>query len=430
LWNAADGTLLRTFSGHTYDVESVAFSPDGTKVLTGSADGTARLWLVSSTPTTPTVVRSADKVILVAGGGNYVGNSIVEQTEVLADLAFYACRLRGYDLADIFYLSAFDDWQKRDSNKDGFTDADARATPQALWTAIDTWAGDAGRLFVYLVDHGDRNTQTGEWFFRLNSTDFLSATDLDRHLDTLQSRTGAEVILIVDCCYAGGFVTKCKATAGQRRLVIASTTPSALAVFTLPKAPDSFSSFFFVYALLGNCLRDCFDWTRTSLRSMGSAAGQDPSMDADGDGDWDKWDRDIAATYALGSRIGYALNAPTIVDVAATQTIAGGQSVVLWAKLAPAPAAKEVWAVVVPSDAVYTPGQPVTTLTRVNLAWSASAGRWQATWRPVAEHHGQCTVTYFAVGEDSLGTRLVATPVSRLLRVVATSVRIPWRLLE
>ena len=44
IWNAPDGTLLRTLSGHTNWVYSVAFSPDGTEVLTGSYDGTAKLW--------------------------------------------------------------------------------------------------------------------------------------------------------------------------------------------------------------------------------------------------------------------------------------------------------------------------------------------------------------------------------------------------
>ncbi|MDW8079616.1 MAG: hypothetical protein RMJ16_12090, partial [Thermoguttaceae bacterium] len=44
LWDAATGRELRTFQGHTHSVISVAFSPDGSKVLTGSADGTARLW--------------------------------------------------------------------------------------------------------------------------------------------------------------------------------------------------------------------------------------------------------------------------------------------------------------------------------------------------------------------------------------------------
>jgi WD40 repeat protein len=44
LWNASTGRLIRTFSGHTVGVRAVTFSPDGSKVLTGSADRTAKLW--------------------------------------------------------------------------------------------------------------------------------------------------------------------------------------------------------------------------------------------------------------------------------------------------------------------------------------------------------------------------------------------------
>ncbi len=36
--------LVQTFRGHTAWIESVAFSPDGKYVLTGSMDHTARLW--------------------------------------------------------------------------------------------------------------------------------------------------------------------------------------------------------------------------------------------------------------------------------------------------------------------------------------------------------------------------------------------------
>jgi len=35
---------LGRFQGHTSDVNSVAFSPDGRQVLPGSVDKTARLW--------------------------------------------------------------------------------------------------------------------------------------------------------------------------------------------------------------------------------------------------------------------------------------------------------------------------------------------------------------------------------------------------
>jgi serine/threonine protein kinase/Tol biopolymer transport system component len=44
LWDAQTGQELRRFEGHTDWVLSVAFSPDGRQVLTGSWDGTARLW--------------------------------------------------------------------------------------------------------------------------------------------------------------------------------------------------------------------------------------------------------------------------------------------------------------------------------------------------------------------------------------------------
>ncbi len=50
LWNAETGALIRTFTGHTASVASVAFSPDGAKVLTGAGepDNTARLWNAST----------------------------------------------------------------------------------------------------------------------------------------------------------------------------------------------------------------------------------------------------------------------------------------------------------------------------------------------------------------------------------------------
>ena len=44
LWDAATGQLIRTFVGHSNAVWSVAFSPDGTRLLSGSADNTLRLW--------------------------------------------------------------------------------------------------------------------------------------------------------------------------------------------------------------------------------------------------------------------------------------------------------------------------------------------------------------------------------------------------
>ena len=44
VWDTITGQLLRTFEGHSSSVFSVAFTPDGTSLLSGSADKTLKLW--------------------------------------------------------------------------------------------------------------------------------------------------------------------------------------------------------------------------------------------------------------------------------------------------------------------------------------------------------------------------------------------------
>lgn len=48
LTNAKSGQIIKILKGHSDYIRSVAFSPDGTKCLTGSFDGTARIWETKS----------------------------------------------------------------------------------------------------------------------------------------------------------------------------------------------------------------------------------------------------------------------------------------------------------------------------------------------------------------------------------------------
>jgi WD40 repeat protein/tRNA A-37 threonylcarbamoyl transferase component Bud32 len=56
LWDAHSGKLVRELVGHTDWVPSAAFSPDGSRVLSGSADHTARIWDLHTGATLLTLV--------------------------------------------------------------------------------------------------------------------------------------------------------------------------------------------------------------------------------------------------------------------------------------------------------------------------------------------------------------------------------------
>ena len=47
LWDFPSGNLLKTYEGHSNFVDSVCFSIDGSKIASGSVDKTIKIWEVS-----------------------------------------------------------------------------------------------------------------------------------------------------------------------------------------------------------------------------------------------------------------------------------------------------------------------------------------------------------------------------------------------
>ena len=80
VWEAAKGNEPLTLKGHSDDVFSVAFSPDGQRIVTGSWDGTAKVWEAAS----------GKELLTLKGHGNEITSAVpLPRTPRDAALGFF-----------------------------------------------------------------------------------------------------------------------------------------------------------------------------------------------------------------------------------------------------------------------------------------------------------------------------------------------------
>jgi len=336
--------------------------------------------------------KSKMKAIIVAGGGDYAGNTLWPSTRLVANQAYVTLISQGYTKENIYYLGPHSaDLYPED---DIFNDVDAEATSANLSWAIITWAQDASELFVFMTDHGKSGT------FQLNENEpYFRAETLDDWLDNLQRKMPGRVVVVYDACNSGSFIPLLMPPTGKQRVVIASAQANERAWF-MNEGVNSFSYQFWSSVWLKGNLYDAF---LDAKNMMG--LDQTALCDADGDGNpTTKNDQTEAGTVLIGRGRSAASLPPSIIGVSTDQTLNGPTSASLWARVGTEELKDidSVWAVIVPPDqADVSSDVPVTDLPRVDLSDSNGDGSFEGAYAGFTQN-GTYRVIVYAKDKEGL----------------------------
>jgi len=345
------------------------------------------------------IAAQAGKKAVVVAGSRSMDDALWPATRTCANLAYQALRFQGYTADRVRYLSPE---SFIDVTGDGVNDRNADSTLAALSDAVTVWAAEAGttELILYLTDHGTDGA------FRLNDDETLSATFLDALLDALQDGSDIRVIVILDACRSGSFMSKLTPPAGAERYVVASTGADQSAYFA-DGGETSFSYFFWEAVYYTGKLYQAFS---TGERNIGQLF-QYPLIDVDGDGAADPitsalFNDDII----IGRGIVTASDPLKINQTCGSLNVGCDNTATFWVEdLVYTDGLSGVWAQVVPPALdTFDPGEPVQNLHRVRLTDTDGDGRYEGGYSDFRQD-GNYAVLFFLVnkrGRQSLPSRI------------------------
>ncbi|MEO5330622.1 MAG: putative Ig domain-containing protein [Magnetococcus sp. YQC-5] len=346
--------------------------------------------------------------IIVAGGD--IKDHLWPATKSVANLAYTALIKKGLSKEKIRYLSI---------EKGG--DSDTLSSSNALKEAITIWAADRVTnkkpLILYMVDHGNE-----EKFYMTKPTnsdpDIVTAKMLQGWLDTLQTKTDAKVIVIIDACYSGSFLKAMIPPSGKKRIVITSAGLNEKSYFSHDGAL-SFSGYFWNNIKQSKSLLESFNASTDAIQKSSTPENpQHARMDADSDGEYIT-SKDLALvkeTFLGDPRIMAGISPEITKTMDNTYMDEGGTPPTLWVKVNQEPKdILRVWGVITPPGANSEGENPVILdLPALLLKYNATNARYETpfdgTWS-----HGKYIITFFAQANDSDGW--VSVPKSVTIQV-------------
>jgi hypothetical protein len=175
-----------------------------------------------------------------------------------ADVAYVVLRSAGYSNEQIHYLNTASDGTKavRDIDKDGTNDVDDLATCSNFTDTLNEIRTDIGdnRIILYLYGHGAEVNGDYYFIFDAANDDYIDDADFCNALKPISN----EMIIIMNSCHSGGFITSAEHSLSEPNRIIITSTPDYLKSRNLDNW--SFSNELMFRLFLGDNVKDSFSF--------------------------------------------------------------------------------------------------------------------------------------------------------------------------
>ncbi len=376
IWDASSGQELATLSGHTSSVLAVAFSPSGDLIYSGSWDRTIKVWPSN-------IDNSIGKAIIIAASGAHRSNTLFPYTDELAKKMYHTLKQRGFTDKNIIYFNPdfFQDIDG-DGKDDNVVDFKLQDPANELKQAFAQTASlhKDQQFLLYIHGHAKEEQLRISREYWLESGPAHDFNSDGLHLQGLLANLAPTVqqIIILDACYSGSFLDE---LAAPNRVIMTSSDASSTSWNT---KLANFSETLITQLRRGQTFYNAFQQSEQMIRANPKLFGeQKPQLDDNGDGFYStsKEGNLHAKKWILG-REGQAQEEPEIID---TQTALALSSENLeqdlWVKTSPTfEGIRRVKAVLIPPNSgTYTGEETGLGRSEIDLIYNQAKQRFENT---------------------------------------------------